>query len=50
MGLERTSYTVAENAGIVEVCVIVYSPRLPCPISQAFEVRFSTNNDSAGNV
>ena len=32
MGLEITSYTVFENVSVVEVCTIVYSPSLPCPI------------------
>ena len=50
MGLEKTSYTASEKVGVVEVCTIVYSPNISCPISQPFEVRFSTNNDSAGNV
>ena len=50
MGLEKTSYTVAENVSVVEVCAIVHSPNISCPISQPFEVRFSTNNDSAGDV
>lgn len=48
VGLERTSYTVLENAGVVEVCTIVYSPYGPCPIDQPFEVRLSTNDESAG--
>ena len=49
-GLERTSYTVSENVGVVEVCSIVYSPSLPCPISHPFEVMFSTDDGTAGNV
>ena len=50
VGLERTSYTVFENAGVVEVCAIIYSPSLPCPIDHPFEVRLSTLDNSAGNV
>ena len=27
-----TSYTVFENVSVVEICTIVYSPSLPCPM------------------
>ena len=50
VGLEMTSYTVLENVGVVEVCTIVYSPSLPCPINHPFNVRFSTDDGTAGNV
>ena len=50
VGLERTSYTVLENVSVVEVCTVVYSPNVACPIDQPFEVRFSTNDESAGNM
>ena len=51
MGLERTSYTVSEAiVSMVEVCTIVYSPSLPCPIDHPFNVRFSTDDGTAGNV
>ena len=48
VGLERTSYEVLENVGVVGVCVIVFSSNLSCPIDYPFEVRFSTNDGSAG--
>ena len=44
VGLERTSYQVLENVSVVEVCAVVDSPTLPCPISHPFEVRLSSNN------
>ena len=51
VGLERTSYTVSETiVSMVEVCAIVYSPDLPCPIDHPFNVRFSTVDDTAGNM
>ena len=50
VGLERTSYTASENVSMVEVCTIVYSPSLPCPIDHPFNVRFSTDDGTAGNV
>ena len=49
MGLERTSYTVFENVSVVEVCTIVYSPSIPCPIGHPFNVRFLTADGTAGN-
>ena len=48
VGLKRTSYTVLENVGVMEVCTIVYSSSLPCPIDFPFDVEFSTNDSSAG--
>ena len=50
VGLERTSYTVAEDVsgGVVEVCSIVYSPNLTCPIVHPFEVSLSTDDGTAG--
>ena len=50
VGLGRTSYTVLENVSMVEVCTIVYSPSLPCPIDHPFNVRFSTADGVAGSV
>ena len=51
VGLETTSYTVSGTiVSTVEVCTIVYSPDLPCPIDHPFNVRFSTVDDTAGNV
>ena len=49
VGLERPLYTeVLESVGVVEVCTIVYSPSLPCPIDHPFNVRFLTDDDTAG--
>ena len=50
MGLEWTSYTVSVNVSMVEVCTIVYSPFLTCPIDHPFNVRFSTDDGTTGNV
>ena len=47
VGLESTSYNVSEDVGVLEVCVIVYSPTVPCPINFAFDVSLSTSNDSS---
>ena len=50
VGLEKTSYTVSENVGAVEVCTIVHNSNLPCPIDHPFEVGLLTESDTAGNV
>ena len=50
MGLERTFYQISEGVDVVEVCAIVYSPNITCPIEFKFEISLSTSDDSAGNV
>ena len=48
VGLERTFYQVSEDVGVVEVCAIVYSPTIDCPIAFPLDVCLSTENGSAG--
>ena len=48
MGLEKTFYQVSEDVGVVEVCAIVYSPNITCPIAFPFDVRLRTLDSSAG--
>ena len=48
VGLERTFYNVSEDMGVVEVCAIVYSPVIECPIQFSFEVQLITSDASAG--
>ena len=50
MGLEKTFYNVTEDVGVVEVCAIVYSPTIDCPINFTFAVRLSARDGSAGIV
>ena len=50
VGVEHTSMSVLETDGVVELCVIVSSPDINCPISFPFEVRLSTSNATAGNL
>ena len=50
VGLERTFYNVSEYMGIVEVCTIVYSPTITCPIAFPFDVSLSTSDNTAGIV
>ena len=48
VGLERTFYQVSEDVGVIEVCAIVYSPAVVCPIEFLFEVNLIIINGSAG--
>ena len=50
MGLEKTLYRVMEDVGVVEVCAIVYSPNIDCPIAFPFDVNISTSDNTAGNI
>ena len=50
VGLYRTMYQVSEDVGTVEVCAVVYSPNIDCPIAFPFSVSLSTRNGSASNV
>ena len=50
MGLERTSFLVMENVGVVEVCVNVSFPTIDCPIAFPFDVVLSTDDGTAGNM
>ena len=50
MGLEKTFYQVSEDVGVVEVCVIVYSPSITCPVALSFDVILSTEDFTAGIV
>ena len=49
VGLEKTSYQVPENVGVVEVCAFVRNPTIMCPIAFPFNISFSTANITAGN-
>ena len=48
MGLEELFYQVYENASMVEVCAIVYSPNITCPVESNLFVNLSTSDASAG--
>ena len=50
VGLEKTFYQVSEDVGVVEVCAIVYSPIITCPVAFPFDVRLSTEDFTAGIV
>ena len=50
VGLEETLHLVSEDVGVVEVCAIVYSPMVDCPIEFPFDVRLTTLDGSAGEI
>ena len=47
VGLERTFYNASEDVGVLEVCAIVYSPNIECPIEFAFNANLSTSDGSS---
>ena len=50
VGLEETFYQVSEDVGVVEMCAIVYSPSITCPIEFPFNVSPTTSDGIAGNT
>ena len=50
VGLEVVFQNVSEGVGVVEVCVVVFSPNetFNCPISFSFSVSLSTSDVTAG--
>ena len=50
VGLEQTFYSISEDGGSVEICVVVHMPHIDCPIKFPFTVLLSTEDVSAGNA
>ena len=48
VGLERTFTQVFEDVDVVEVCAIVRSPTIDCPIGFPFIVSLETRSGTAG--
>ena len=48
VGLEKTFYRTTEGVGVVEVCAVVYSPSITCPIEFPFNILLQTADGSAG--
>ena len=44
VGLEKTVYKVDESVGGVQVCAIVHSPNMSCPITFSFDIPVTTSN------
>ena len=50
MGLEKIFLQVIEDVGVVDLCIVVHSPFITCPIPFPFHVRLSTGDGTAGKV
>ena len=50
VGLERTLYHASEVVGVVEVCAVVYSPNIECPIEFLFGVTLYANDTGTGKL
>ena len=50
VGLEPTFLRVPESVGVVELCAVVLSPVIDCPIAFPFFVSLSTRAGTAGTV
>ena len=48
VGLERTLYTVSGPVGSLEICAVVTSPQITCPIEFSFTVGLSVENNAGG--
>ena len=47
LGLDMEYSVVAENTTELEVCVVLFHPKLPCPIHFPFEISVYTIDDTA---
>ena len=50
MGLQQTYFNVIESVGVVEVCAIITSPLINCPVEFPFDVGLSTKDGTAGKT
>ena len=50
VGLEQTQYTLLENVGAVEVCAVVFSPNISCPIEFSFSLQVTVTDRTTGTL
>ena len=50
VGIEQTHYTVIENVGAVEVCAVVFSPDISCPIEFSFSIQVTVTDRTTGTL
>ena len=50
VGLEDTSLTLSEDAGVIEICAAISSPDTLCPVEYPFEIMLETLSGTAGKV
>ena len=48
VGLDKTLYSVGEDVELVEVCVVVHTPTISCPIQFPFNVSLNVFTGNAG--
>ena len=50
VGLEKQLFKVNEEDELVEVCVVVDSPSIDCPVKYSFNVSIWTEDGEAGKL
>ena len=45
--MEKTAYEISEGVPVIEICVIVHSPVSKCPVEFPFDIRLTTNDNTA---
>ena len=50
VGLETESLEVNEDGGVAEVCVVVSTPQITCPIDFPFEINVHTHDSTASKT
>lgn len=48
IGLESSQITAPETVGEVQICAIVFTPSIACPIQFPFNISLVTENGTAG--
>ena len=49
VGLESTVYQVIEDEDVVELCAIIYSSSIECPVEYGFYIIVSIRDNNTGN-
>ena len=50
IGLEETSFRVMEDVGMIELCAIVVTPDIECPVKFTFNIHLYTVDGTASKV
>ena len=50
IGLEETSFRVMEDVGMIELCTIVVTPDIECPVEFPFNIHLYTADGTASKV
>lgn len=49
VGFNQSNYTIEEDGGAVEICIVVYQPDGEVPVEFEFEVEVTTGDGTAGS-